>query len=625
MKRILFVFSIFAYFLSIAASAQTTGSLLNKGELPISQRNISIYNSIDTSLKRLEIYDPASIQNYFGLGFPGAATHSIFFPRKKPINSAPLFNSFSPHLFTTHFESNFNFKKPQTQIEYVIFPSIKTEQYLDLFHVRNISKNWNVGIKVRKIKSNGYYLHQGSNITNILAFSDFTSKNSRYHLYTNAVYNSLVSIENGGLVNDSINYSSRGVSLQSLPVNLTDAKNRISAFGGKIIQGYDFGKANTVQIDSSTTASKFTPSSRLGLSLAYSNQATTYIDNTPLGGFYENIYKDSGSTNDKFRFNSIISELSYSTLEQKANGISRMVLSSIGISNEASSLERSDRIKTFTNSSAFASVSSASKMNYRFGVNATYYVQGYNKNNYDANVLIGYKFLDSTKYAFNLDFIGSFQERAQEYNFQNYYSNHFRWKNNFGAGREQSAAIQFSSKNIFNVSLQYSNLDRYVFLDSNSLPAQMSDKLSFFSGNFEKLLKLGSFYINARIDYQKVISGTDIFGLPKLFTRNSIYWSRLVFKKAMDLQIGFDIMYCSKYYGLAYQPALASFYYQKTKQIGGYPALDFFINFKIRQARVFFKVDHLNYGLSGGQYAFTPNYLLPGRTFRFGLSWLFSN
>ncbi|MBK9799535.1 MAG: hypothetical protein IPP56_07300 [Bacteroidetes bacterium] len=49
------------------------------------------------------------------------------------------------------------------------------------------------------------------------------------------------------------------------------------------------------------------------------------------------------------------------------------------------------------------------------------------------------------------------------------------------------------------------------------------------------------------------------------------------------------------------------------------------MNFKLRQARVFFKVDHLNYGLNSGKYEFVPVYLIPGRTFRFGLSWLFIN
>ena len=60
------------------------------------------------------------------------------------------------------------------------------------------------------------------------------------------------------------------------------------------------------------------------------------------------------------------------------------------------------------------------------------------------------------------------------------------------------------------------------------------------------------------------------------------------------------------YYGLSYQPSLNAFYFQSSKKIGPYPAIDFFVNFKLRQARVFFKVDHLNYGLNSGKYEFVP-------------------
>lgn len=580
---------------------------------------------LDSSLSYLQVYDPAIQRNYYGLGFPGSASRSLIYLGQKKIQVNPIFNSFSSYLFSTNFQTDFDLKKPLTLVQYVIFPSLKTEQYLDLFHSRNISKNFNVGFKIRKVKSNGYYLNQGSNITNVLAFSDFHSVNNRYRNYFNIVYNGLVSIENGGVVNDSVEFSSKSINLKSLPVNLNDAKNRVTLFGGSIFQSYNFGKTSQITVDSLTTKSVFVPSSRISVSLDYSKHATTYLDGNPLSGYYFNVNQDSIDTFDKLSYSKYTSEFSYTTLEVKRSGIKRLVLSTVGIANEQSILERRDFVKTFTNSSTFVNFRSLADSPNRFNLRGSYFFDGYNKDNFESEVLLGRRFLDSSNVSFTTDLIFEYQQTNPDYVYQNYFSNHFIWKNSFDKLSSSSLNFWFKSKGLFNLNIKYESLTGYIYLDSASKPSQLTSKLNYFSGKFCKLFQVGSFYLNANVVYQKVIDGKDVLSFPEWYTRNSMYWAGSVFKKALDLQIGFDVLFTSKYFGLAYQPGLNSFYFQNKKQVGGYPSVDFFVNFKIRQARLFLKVDHLNYGWSGGKSEFVPNYLLPGRTFRFGITWLFLN
>ena len=73
----------------------------------------------------------------------------------------------------------------------------------------------------------------------------------------------------------------------------------------------------------------------------------------------------------------------------------------------------------------------------------------------------------------------------------------------------------------------------------------------------------------------------------------------------------------------AYDPLLAEFYVQNDTNIGNFPRLDFFINAKIRQTRIFFKAEHFNAAFSGRDYFSAPNY--PYRDFlvRFGIVWNF--
>jgi Putative porin len=624
-RKILFVFLFFILPFSSIAQSAAIPDTNNFFENSVLVKNQLKKISIDTTLNRLEIYDPASIQNFFGLGFPGAASFPIVF---NPINSYtinPFFNSFSPFLLTTSTHTSFNLKRPVTQIEYVIFPSIKTEQYLDLLHSRNINRNINIGVKMRKLKSNGYFLNQGANISNLLAFVDAKSKNSRYHIYSNFVYNNLVSIENGGIINDTIDYTSRSIALQSLPVNLNSSKNKVTLYGGKIAQYFDFGSNLITMIDSSTSITTFIPSSQIGLSLDYSNHRTSYFDSNPTGGFYENVYTDSEVTYDKYSLESFLSEVSFRTLDKKKGGEPRFIVSKMGLTNSFYSFEKREEIKTFTNTSAFVSASTSNISLNRIGFNARYFLEGYNKNNYAINFILGRKFLDSTKYEFIVDMIASIENSAPDFVYQNFSSNHFKWKNEFQSSTNSSAILRITSKNLVNLSFKLMNMDNYIFMDSLSTPSQNLGKINYFSTSFNKLFNMGQFYLNSTLVYQSILSGRDVIRVPDWFTRNSIYWGNSVFKKAMDLQIGFDVVYTSKFQGMAYQPSINTFYLQNAKYVGNYPGVDFFVNFKIRQARVFFKVDHLNYGMTGGKYAYVPGYLLPGRTYRFGLSWLFDN
>ncbi|MCB9361353.1 MAG: hypothetical protein H6588_08630, partial [Flavobacteriales bacterium] len=60
---------------------------------------------------------------------------------------------------------------------------------------------------------------------------------------------------------------------------------------------------------------------------------------------------------------------------------------------------------------------------------------------------------------------------------------------------------------------------------------------------------------------------------------------------------------------------------QKTKEIGAYPYVDFFISTHLKRAQVFFKWEHINAGMSGYSYLLTPTTPAHDRSFKFGVSW----
>ncbi len=73
----------------------------------------------------------------------------------------------------------------------------------------------------------------------------------------------------------------------------------------------------------------------------------------------------------------------------------------------------------------------------------------------------------------------------------------------------------------------------------------------------------------------------------------------------------------------AYDPVLAEFYVQNDQELGGYPMVDFFFNGRVRQTRIFFKLENVNTLIDGNNNFSAPSY--PYRDFlvRFGLVWDF--
>ena len=91
----------------------------------------------------------------------------------------------------------------------------------------------------------------------------------------------------------------------------------------------------------------------------------------------------------------------------------------------------------------------------------------------------------------------------------------------------------------------------------------------------------------------------------------------------MFVQTGFTLNYFTKFYANDYNPVIGDFYIQNQKQIGDFPMLDFFINAKIRQTRIYLKAEHFNSAFTGNDFYSAPSY--PYRDFivRFGIVWNF--
>ena len=123
--------------------------------------------------------------------------------------------------------------------------------------------------------------------------------------------------------------------------------------------------------------------------------------------------------------------------------------------------------------------------------------------------------------------------------------------------------------------------------------------------------------------YQEVSQNDAVLNVPQIVMRNTLYYNNYFFKKALFLQTGVTFNYFTKYYGNDYNPVIAEAFIQNQKKIGAFPMLDFFINARIRQTRIFLKAEHFNSGFTGNTFYNAPNYPYRDFMIRFGLVWNF--
>ena len=219
---------------------------------------------------------------------------------------------------------------------------------------------------------------------------------------------------------------------------------------------------------------------------------------------------------------------------------------------------------------------------------------------------------------------GSFKNEESPYLLNNYLSNHFIWKNDFGKIRTVNFGgtlnIPFSGTTL---SAEASNIQNFIYFGENFLPRQHGSNIQFFSVRIDQRIKAGIFHWDNRITYQ-TSSDENVLPLPKLAVYSNLY---LKFKIAtLYVQLGVDCDYYTKYYAPNYQPATASFANQHEVEIGNYPFMNAYANMKLSKTRFYVMFSHFNQGMFGGNNYFSlPNYPLNPRRFQIGLSIDFAN
>ena len=490
---------------------------------------------------------------------------------------------------------------------------------LDAFFTVNTSDQFNMSIAYKGMRSLGKYQHILSSTGNFRFTTNYSSKNSRYKLRTHIVKQDILNQENGGISDDDL------VDFESGNSEFTDRslfdplfENAQSNLEGKrfhMDQSYILVQRDSLNSNQIS----------IGNLLTFEDKyyQFTQDSNTP---FFGDAFVSS-SIFDKSTLESFYAELN----AQYSNETLGAVKASLGYNNYNygyNSLVILNN-QTITNRLLGDVLSFGGAYENRIGALNIKGDVGFNLSGpLDGNFINGDVSYDLSD---DMDVHASINinSKAADFNFQLYQSDYlsYNWENSFKNQQTKQLAIALNSKRFGSLQIDYNTLGNYLYFKKDDeaavKPFQHDGTVNYIRAKLSNEISYKKFALNNTILFQSVFDGDEVLNVPQLVTRHSFYYTNEFFKKALFLQTGMTFSYFSSYSMNAYDPLLAEFYTQNTTEIGDFPRIDFFINAKISQARIYLKAEHLNSSFTGNDYYSAPNYPYRDFTVRFGIVWNF--
>lgn len=525
----------------------------------------------------------------------------------------------------------YNVATPMTDLMFKT--TFEQGQMLDAVLTFNTSRNTNFSVAYKGFRSLGKYQFNEGESGNFRTSFNTRTKNGDYWLRVHYAAQEIQGEENGGLSNKEVQFESDDPQFDDrsrIDVQFTNANNSLVGKRVYLDHGYRLFESGRDSLNSRTT------SLTLGHAFSYESKFYQFTQDAQDDFFGEVILSP---VDDKSRLKTMFNELSL-TFENKTLGRlkgfaqyydynyffdSRLTTPQGVIDNALKGEEiilGASYAKTIGN---FALVG---------------------KGMYTISGALTDNFLDAeARYniggGWNIRAGIHNSSRLPDYNYLLYQSEYlnYNWQNNADFENESLSSLHFGldAGKWGKVDVSYSLIDNYSYFESAASPeqiemdqenaflrpTQLASSIDFLKVKVQNDIRWRKWTLTNTVLVQNVSQDAEVLNLPAVVTRNSLYFSSDVFRRAMFIQTGVTLKYFTSYYMDAYNPLLAEFYVQQNEELGGFPMLDFFINAKVRQTRIYLKAEHFNSSFSGNSFYAAPNYPFRDFVIRFGLVWNF--
>lgn len=602
------VWLLFASLISLSQVKYPTDSSFISTLSNNEKRDFSVFSphNIDTVINRFQNYYPRNTNGNIGLPSAPLLLNASIKPLGFYVYHTPYHHDMIQPEQVTYYQT----KGPYADVTGIA--GSRQEQMFRFLFSNTFSNKLNLTLAFNRYSALGFYKRQQTFTNNFYTSSNYTHSNHRVGYYAYVLFNKVKHQENGGIANDSLFRENRLVNKQLLPVQLSNAKREVRLSTFEINPWFRLNKKE----DSLSTVSHV-----LSYQFNYSGNYTKYTDlGVSRDNYYPVFYLDTLSTKDSTHWRKVSNGMDYNLVIKPLH-----VILQLGVKNEYNQVHQYAG-SVFINSSAKGRVIYTNK-NYRGSIKADYMFDGANVGDYSVEMKHRYVLQTNRRLCLSslvISLNAHVEKRHPDFIYNKWFSNHYIWNNSFIPTQQQQAIFNISTlNNRFDMGVLYQNNQNQLYFNEQAMPQQTGLAIQNLSVWIHKdILLFKHLGINAQYNYQKS-SYQAIVSIPNHVMDGALYYQGHLFKNALQLQVGFNIQYHSRFKAYAYMPATNLYYVQTQTTSGDYPYIDFFINARIKPVRIFVKVDHASQGFIDANYSLTPGYIQNDRAFKFGINWLF--
>ena len=617
------------------------------------------------------------------LGVIGSPVQTYNFFKREEEENVVFYTPYRIYNYSPESLPMYNTKTPYTELAYwgTLFANQeKEETNIKVLTTQNILPELNVTLEYHRYGGNGMLRREDVDNRTFVAATNYLGK--RYLMHAGYIYNRVEKSENGGIV-DNTWIRDTTVDAREIEVHLQNASNKIKKNTVFLDQSYripfsfidnlghrkerraEKARRDSIMVSGDTTAinallamDKEKEALEAEASDSLERDITTaFIGHSSEYSVFTKLYTDeiaSGEDgqygrqlyNDRFYLNPTTSADSQRVMKFENRlyirlqpwsedgivskldvGIGDKLLNYYDFSSTQNYLSKGRNVVR-NSVYMYAGAQGQFKKFLRWDAVGRYTFLGAEANDFgvDANLnfnIFPFRKNRTSPISFNASFSTSLKE--PDWYQQHYLSNHYKWDNSFGkiseTKVEASAAIPLWK---LKASFGYALLSNNIYYDTDGIVRQNSTPMSVMTASLVKNFRLWKFHFDHQALFQ-LSSNTDVLPLPTLALNFRYYLQFDVKKNVMQMQLGANAWYTTRWYAPAYSPALGLFHNQTEEQYGNSPYIDAFVNIQWKRACIFVKVVNVGMGWPENpvDYFSAHHYIRPQRAIKFGIFWPF--
>ena len=613
------------------------------------------------------------------LGVIGSPTQLYNYFKRQEEDNAIFYTPYQMYSYTAENLPQYNTKTPYTELAYwgTLFANqTKEESNIKILTTQNITPKLNFTLEYRRFGGNGMLKREDTDNRTAVIAANYTGE--KYLMHAGFIYNRVERSENGGII-DPMWIRDTTVDAKEIDVYLRNAENKLKKNTVFLDQTYRIpfsfkSRAERMEIrrneavrdsilasgDSLAIAAlKAKEESELALAAEKADTAgintdvtTAFIGHSSEYSVFRKTYKDvindeAGKEfyHDRFYINPTTSMDSMRVMRFENRAFLRLqpwkddaIVSKIdvGIGDKLLnhfSFSPTDYLQGSTNVIQnsvylYAGANGQFKKYLTWNAKGDYTFLGSEINDFgiEGNLKMNaYPFRRDRKSPLTLEAHFETSLREPDYYEQHLYTNHYKWDNDFSKISKTKAEASLSIPRWkMAASFGYALLSNNIYYDTLGIVRQNTKPMSVMTATLNKDFRIWKFHLDHKATFQ-LSSNEEVMPLPMLALNLRYYLQFDVVKNVMQMQIGANGTFTTKWYAPAYNPVLGVFHNQNVEKFGNSPYIDVFANIQWKRVSLFFKAVNLNMGwpLKKADYFSAAGYIMPQRAFKFGISWPF--